>query len=83
MAPGKGVIILCPAPFQMSPLNTQRSLQGVMSTKEFLYKYQERIARYRRIIKELRNGDLALKFLDHLETAKNWIACYQNFGCFI
>ena len=37
-----------------------------MSTKESLYKYRERIARYRRIIKNLRNGDLALKFLDHL-----------------
>jgi len=38
-----------------------------MSTKESLYKYRERIARYRRVIKKLRNGGLALKFLDHLD----------------
>ncbi|RLG94795.1 hypothetical protein DRO37_04480 [Candidatus Bathyarchaeota archaeon] len=31
-----------------------------------IYDYDERLERYRRIIKGLRNGGLALKFLDHL-----------------
>ena len=31
-----------------------------------IYDYDERLERYKRIIKGLRNGGLALKFLDHL-----------------
>ena len=31
-----------------------------------IYDYEERLRRYRRIIKRLRNGELALRFLDHL-----------------
>jgi integrase len=33
-----------------------------------IYDYKERLQRYRRIIKDLRNGKLALSFLDHLLT---------------
>jgi integrase len=36
--------------------------------KEEIYDYKERLQRYRRIIKGLRNGELALSFLDHLLT---------------
>ena len=32
-----------------------------------IYDYEERIQRFRRKIKDLRNGELALHFLDHLE----------------
>jgi len=49
-----------------SRLKYSENSSGVMSTREFLYKYRERIARYRRVIKNLRNGDFALKFLNHL-----------------
>jgi len=31
-----------------------------------IYDYEERLQRYKRIIKGLRNGDLALRFLDHM-----------------
>ena len=31
-----------------------------------IYDYEERLQRYRRAIKRLRNGDLALRFLDHM-----------------
>jgi len=31
-----------------------------------IYDYEERLRRYRRVIKRLRNGGLALRFLDHL-----------------
>ena len=31
-----------------------------------IYDYEKRLERYKRIIKGLRNGGLALKFLDHL-----------------
>ena len=36
--------------------------------KEEIYDYKERLQRYRRIIKGLRNGETALAFLDHLFT---------------
>ena len=31
-----------------------------------IYDYEERLQRYKRIIKGLRNGGLALRFLDHM-----------------
>jgi len=40
----------------------------VKGEKEEIYDYRERLQRYRRIIKGLRNGELALSFLDHLLT---------------
>jgi len=37
-----------------------------MKTHESIHDYDQRLARYRRNIKQLRNGETTLRFLDHL-----------------
>jgi len=43
-----------------------------------IYDYEQRIARYRRIISGLRNGDVALRLLDHLASLGLSAAALSN-----
>ena len=46
--------------------------------KEEIYDFEQRIARYRRVIAGLRNGDVALRMLDHLASLGLSAAAISN-----
>ena len=46
--------------------------------RDSIYDYEQHIARYRRVISELRNGDVALHLLDHLASLRLSPAALSN-----